>query len=94
MANLSPRKYIFTVDHSADVCVVGAGIAAMSTAYMFREGESVVVLDDRPIGGGQTAITTAHLSNVLTSRYHELEQMHGKEGAKLLLKVIQQQLIL
>ncbi|MEH2121517.1 FAD-dependent oxidoreductase [Nostoc sp.] len=74
MATLSPRKYIFTVYHGSDVCVVGAGIAAMSTAYMLtRESESVVVLNDDPIGGGQTAITTAHLSNVLTSRYHELE---------------------
>ncbi|MEH2252702.1 hypothetical protein [Nostoc sp.] len=47
------------------------------------EGKSVVVLDERPIGGGQTARTTAHLSNVLTYRYHELEQIHGKEDAKL-----------
>ena len=44
---------------------------------------SVVVLDDGPIGGGQTARTTAHLSNVLTYRYYKLEQMQGEEGAKL-----------
>ncbi|MDQ6652790.1 MAG: FAD-dependent oxidoreductase, partial [Acidobacteriota bacterium] len=31
---------------SADVCIVGAGIAGMSTAYLLaREGNSVVVLD-------------------------------------------------
>ncbi|MEH1944886.1 MAG: FAD-dependent oxidoreductase [Nostoc sp.] len=79
-----PDQPLLTENTHADVCVVGAGIAGMSTAYMLtREGKSVVVLDDGPIGGGQTARTTAHLSNVLTYRYHELEQMHGKEGAKL-----------
>ena len=56
----------------------------MSTAYMLtRAGKSVVVLDDGPIGGSQTARTTAHVSNVLSYRYYELEQIHGKEGAKL-----------
>ena len=56
----------------------------MSTAYMLAlEGKSVVVLDDSFIGKGQTARTTAHISNVLTYRYYELEQIHGKEGAKI-----------
>lgn len=40
-------------DVVTDVCVVGAGIAGMTTAYLLlREGKSVVVLDDGPIGGG------------------------------------------
>ncbi|WP_414579358.1 FAD-dependent oxidoreductase [Anabaena sp. CCY 9402-a] len=69
----------------ADVCIVGAGIAGMSTAYMLSgAGKSVVVLDDGPVGGGQTERTTAHLSNVLSYRYYELEQMHGEERAKLI----------
>lgn len=69
----------------ADVCIVGAGMAGMSTAYMLsRAGKSVVVLDDGPVGGGQTERTTAHLSNVLSYRYYELEQMHGEERAKLI----------
>ena len=39
-------------DETADVCVVGAGIAGMTTAYLLaREGKNVVVLDDGPIGG-------------------------------------------
>ena len=42
------------MDTHADVCVVGAGIAGMTTAYLLlQEGKSVVVLDDGPIGGGQ-----------------------------------------
>ncbi|MCA1592680.1 MAG: FAD-dependent oxidoreductase, partial [Acidobacteria bacterium] len=68
----------------ADVCVVGAGIAGMTTAYMLvREGKSVVVLDDGPVGGGDTGRTTAHLSNALDDRYYELERLHGERGARL-----------
>jgi glycine/D-amino acid oxidase-like deaminating enzyme len=48
----------------ADVCVIGAGIAGLSTAYsLVLDGRSVVVLDDGPIGGGQSERTSAHLSN-------------------------------
>src|SRR5881392_2917794 len=69
---------------TANVCVVGAGIAGMTTAYLLaRAGKSVVVLDDGPIGGGMTGRTTAHLVNALDDRYFELERLHGEEGALL-----------
>jgi glycine/D-amino acid oxidase-like deaminating enzyme/nitrite reductase/ring-hydroxylating ferredoxin subunit len=68
----------------ADVCVVGAGIVGMTTAYMLcRAGKSVVVLDDGPIGGGMTGRTTAHLVTALDDRYFELERLHGQNGARL-----------
>jgi glycine/D-amino acid oxidase-like deaminating enzyme/nitrite reductase/ring-hydroxylating ferredoxin subunit len=68
----------------ADVCIVGAGIAGMTTAYLLaREGKSVVVLDDGAIGGGMTARTTAHLSCAIDDRYFELERLHGQKGARL-----------
>ena len=71
-------------DVDADVCVIGAGIAGLSTAYMLaREGKSVVGLDDGPIGGGETVRTTAHLSVVLDRRYYQLESLHGANGARL-----------
>ncbi|WP_041233583.1 FAD-dependent oxidoreductase [Cylindrospermum stagnale] len=80
-----PDQPVLTENIQADVCIVGAGMAGMSTAYMLsRAGKSVVVLDDGAIGGGQTARTTAHLSNVLSYRYYELEEMHGETGAKLI----------
>lgn len=67
-----------------DVCLVGAGIAGLSTAYcLAREGKSVVVLDDGPIGGGMTERTTAHLANAIDDGYVEIERLHGPEGAKL-----------
>lgn len=68
----------------SDVCIVGAGIAGLSTAYCLScEGKSVVVLDDGPIGGGMTERTTAHLSNVIDDGYVEIERLHGEEGARL-----------
>lgn len=79
-----PSQSALTENTHVDVCVVGAGMAGMSTAYMLtHEGKSVVVLDDGPIGGGNTARTTAHLSNVLGTRYYELEQLHGENGSRL-----------
>jgi glycine/D-amino acid oxidase-like deaminating enzyme len=72
------------IDVHADVCVVGAGIAGLTTAYLLlKEGRTVVVLDDGPIGGGQTERTTAHLSNAIDDRYLQIEDLHGREGARL-----------
>src|SRR5688572_10624433 len=71
-------------DVRADVCVIGAGIAGLTTAYLLgREGKKVVVLDDGPIGGGESGRTTAHLSNEIDDRYVEIERIHGPRGAKL-----------
>ncbi len=71
-------------DATADVCVVGAGIAGLTVGYLLaREGRKVVVLDDGPVAGGETARTTAHLVNALDDRYHELERLHGARGARL-----------
>ena len=71
-------------DVRADVCVVGAGIAGMTTAYMLaKAGSSVVVLDDGLIGNGETGRTTAHITAALDDRYFRIESMHGSEGARL-----------
>lgn len=67
-----------------NVCVIGAGISGLTTAYLLAdEGKSVVVIDDGPIAGGETGRTTAHLSNALDDRYSELERMFGEKGARL-----------
>jgi len=68
----------------ADVCVVGAGIAGLSTAYQLaRAGARVIVLEEGPIGRGETGRTTAHLSNALDDRYEWLERVHSPERAQL-----------
>ena len=79
-----PSRPPLQESESANVCVVGAGIAGMTTAHLLaRAGKSVVVLDDGPIGGGMTGRTTAHLVTALDDRYFELERLHGKKGAWL-----------
>src|SRR5437763_9058007 len=80
----TPQQPALTKDMHAHICVIGAGIAGMTTAYFLaRAGRSVVLLDDGPIAGGQTQRTTAHLSNAIDDRYVEVEKVHGQEGARL-----------
>src|SRR5947209_20501051 len=68
----------------ADVCVVGAGMAGMSTAYLLaKKGKRVIVLDDGRVGGGMTSLTTAHLMSMLDDRFYEIERLHGEDGARL-----------
>lgn len=69
---------------TADVCVIGAGIAGLTTAYLLRrDGRSVILIDDGEPGCGQTAMTTAHLSNAIDDRYTEIARLHGADGARL-----------
>src|SRR6478672_12125270 len=79
-----PQFQPLTQDLRTNVCVVGAGIAGLTTAYLLaRAGKAVVVVDDGPIGGGMTARTTAHLTNALDDRFYELERLFGEDGARL-----------
>jgi glycine/D-amino acid oxidase-like deaminating enzyme/nitrite reductase/ring-hydroxylating ferredoxin subunit len=71
-------------DIHADVCVVGAGVAGLSIAYLLaQEGKKVVVLESDDCGSGETGRTTAHLASALDDRFTNLENYHGEEGAKL-----------
>lgn len=48
-------------DLKTDVCVIGAGIAGLTTAYLLScEGRNVVLIDALGIGAGETGRTTAH----------------------------------
>ncbi len=69
---------------SADVCVVGAGIAGLTAALLLtRAGKSVVVIEKATIGSGETGVTTAHLTEFLDTRYTELAHKFGAKGAEL-----------
>jgi glycine/D-amino acid oxidase-like deaminating enzyme/nitrite reductase/ring-hydroxylating ferredoxin subunit len=69
---------------SADVVVVGSGIAGLSIAYeLICRGRSVVVLDRGEIGSGMSARTTAHLASALDDRYAELVRVRGEDCARL-----------
>lgn len=70
--------------NSTEVCVVGGGIAGLTTAYLLaKAGEQVTVIDDGLIGGGETCRTTAHLSNAIDDRIYNIEKWHGQEKARL-----------
>src|SRR6266480_6433450 len=70
-------------DITTDVCVIGAGIAGVTTAYLAaRENRPVVLVDDGPVGGGMTARTTAHLVNAIDDRYIDIEKFLGEECAR------------
>src|SRR5947208_14999764 len=71
-------------DVTTEVCVIGAGIAGVTAAYLLaRENRDVVLIDDGPIGGGMTGRTTSQLVNELDDRYYELEKMLGQEFSRL-----------
>ena len=66
-----------------DVCVVGAGISGLTAAYLLAgEGKRVVVVDEGPIGGGQTSRTSAHLASALDDRFSHVEKLLGVEAIK------------
>jgi glycine/D-amino acid oxidase-like deaminating enzyme/nitrite reductase/ring-hydroxylating ferredoxin subunit len=76
-----PRLKAYLTDQ---VCIVGAGIAGLMSAYLLlKEGRSVVILEAGLLAGGETARTTAHLSFALDDRFHELERLFGERGARL-----------
>lgn len=70
---------------NVDVCVIGGGIAGLTTAYLLMaEGKSVCVLESFELGSGQTGRTTAHGSAILGTRYYDLEMYHSEEGTRLI----------
>ncbi|MGE0764610.1 MAG: FAD-dependent oxidoreductase [Bdellovibrionales bacterium] len=67
-----------------DVCVVGAGIAGLTTAYLLSErGQKVCVLESQNLGEGQTGLSTGHVTAALDTRYHRLEELHGVADTRL-----------
>jgi glycine/D-amino acid oxidase-like deaminating enzyme/nitrite reductase/ring-hydroxylating ferredoxin subunit len=71
-------------DVQTEVCVVGAGIAGLTTAYLLaKEGVAVTVLDDGPVGAGESGRTTAQLTCILDRGYVETERLRGATGSML-----------
>ncbi len=80
----APRHEPLTEDISADVCVVGAGFAGLTTAYLLAKGgRKVVVIDAADAAGGESGATTAQLSTVPDAGYVELERLHGDAACRL-----------
>ncbi|MER5307526.1 FAD-dependent oxidoreductase [Streptomyces sp. NPDC002773] len=71
-------------DLSADVVVVGAGIAGLSTARaLARAGRDVVVLEAGRIAAGVTGHTTGKLTSLHGMCYERLRRRQGAEAAAL-----------
>ena len=78
-----PRFPSLDTSLSADVAVVGGGIAGVTAALLLqRAGAEVVLLEARQLGSGETGRSTAHLTEVLDTRYHALESSFGLDGAR------------
>ena len=68
---------------TAEVCVVGAGLAGLTAAYQLaKHGLSVAVIDALEIGAGETGRTTAHIA-VPDDHYCYIEEIHGRDAARL-----------
>jgi len=66
-----------------DVCVIGAGISGISTAYeLVLQGKNVVLIDARDVISGETGRTSGHLSNALDDGYVNIKSKHKESGAK------------
>ncbi|MFJ1589299.1 FAD-dependent oxidoreductase [Kitasatospora albolonga] len=71
-------------DTAADVVVVGAGMAGLSTAWeLARAGRSVIVLEADRIAAGVSGYTTAKLTAAHSLVYERLSRTRGGEGARL-----------
>jgi glycine/D-amino acid oxidase-like deaminating enzyme/nitrite reductase/ring-hydroxylating ferredoxin subunit len=69
-------------DLHVDVAVVGGGITGLSTALLLAEaGKRVALVERDRLGSGVTGATTAHVTEVLDTRYHELESKFGQPAA-------------
>lgn len=80
-----PKHEPLLRDLETDVCIVGAGLAGLTTAYLLQqEGRKVSLVEAFEVGSGQSARTTAHFTYCLDESYHRLEKIHGEAAIKLI----------
>ncbi|MDG0816954.1 FAD-dependent oxidoreductase [Bdellovibrio svalbardensis] len=69
---------------TTDVCIVGAGISGLLTAYQLLKNEfKVVILEKDDLGYGETALSSAHLSDVFDDHFKEILKKNGLDRARL-----------
>ncbi len=78
-----PKFPTLTEAKECDVCIIGGGITGLMSAYLLAsEGKRVILVDDGPLSSGETKRTTAHVTDVLDTRYHSLINKHGLEASR------------
>lgn len=71
-------------EKNVDVCIIGGGMAGISTAFALKDSDlSTILIDKGTIGFGATAYTTAKISYLQELPYQKIATMHGDEAAKL-----------
>lgn len=71
-------------DLQTDVCVVGAGIAGLTAAYLLsKAGKKVVLIEALKIAGGTSGYTTAKITSLHGLIYDFLITHFGREKAKI-----------
>lgn len=71
-------------DTQADVCVIGGGIAGLTTAYLLsQQQKKVILIDAFTLGAGETGRTTAHFFPP-DEWYAALEDSFGNDRATLI----------
>ena len=57
----TPQFPALQEDIDTNICVIGAGIAGVTAAYLLsREGKAVTLIDAMHVGAGETGRATAH----------------------------------
>ena len=70
-------------DINADVCIIGAGLTGLSTAYyLSQKGKRVVILEKDRIVSGTSGGTTGKITSQHDLIYKYLKDEHGKEVAQ------------
>merc|ERR1712187_617171 len=79
-----PRFPTLDRDIDTDVCIIGSGIAGISTAYeLVSRGKRVTMLEARHVVSGESGRTSGHLTNALDDGYEQIQRKHGCHGAKI-----------
>jgi glycine/D-amino acid oxidase-like deaminating enzyme len=80
---VAPAAPKLRANETADVCVVGSGIAGLSTAYeLVGAGLDVIMLDRGAIADRMAARTSAHLTAMSDDTFKKLNDMRGVDGGK------------
>ena len=83
-ADAAPDDGPLPADATCDVCIVGSGMAGLTTAYLLaKEGKKVVVLDAKPhLCTGETERTTAQLTWYADDTFTHLASVRGDANAR------------